>query len=142
MAAPRGGAAALRGWREFVGAAMAGWRGALIVLEGVDRAGKSTQSRKLVAALCAAGHRAELLRFPGVWGSRAGRRGLRVLDPETERTGQPEHWNLREAGPGDRGQGTLGERTRSSQPPSPPPPSGFSPEQRFAIEGKAGGCLP
>ncbi|XP_075386460.1 thymidylate kinase isoform X3 [Tenrec ecaudatus] len=43
---------------------MAGWRGALIVLEGVDRAGKSTQSRKLVAALCAAGHRAELLRFP------------------------------------------------------------------------------
>lgn len=45
---------------------MAGRRGALIVLEGVDRAGKSTQSRKLVAALCAQGHRAELLRFPGV----------------------------------------------------------------------------
>ncbi|XP_037380211.1 thymidylate kinase [Talpa occidentalis] len=43
---------------------MAGRRGALIVLEGVDRAGKSTQSRRLVAALCAAGHRAELLRFP------------------------------------------------------------------------------
>ncbi|XP_036176325.1 thymidylate kinase isoform X2 [Myotis myotis] len=43
---------------------MAGRRGALIVLEGVDRAGKSTQSRKLVAALCAAGHPAELLRFP------------------------------------------------------------------------------
>ncbi|XP_072653180.1 thymidylate kinase isoform X2 [Canis lupus baileyi] len=43
---------------------MAGGRGALIVLEGVDRAGKSTQSRRLVAALCAAGHRAELLRFP------------------------------------------------------------------------------
>ncbi|XP_054976950.1 thymidylate kinase isoform X1 [Sorex araneus] len=43
---------------------MAGRRGALIVLEGVDRAGKSTQSRKLVASLCAAGHRAELLRFP------------------------------------------------------------------------------
>ncbi|KAM5268855.1 thymidylate kinase isoform 2-T3 [Hipposideros larvatus] len=43
---------------------MAGRRGALIVLEGVDRAGKSTQSRKLVAALCAAGHRAEQLRFP------------------------------------------------------------------------------
>ncbi|XP_069439281.1 thymidylate kinase isoform X2 [Ovis canadensis] len=49
-------------WRE--GAAMAGRRGALIVLEGVDRAGKSTQSRKLVDALCAEGHRAELLRFP------------------------------------------------------------------------------
>lgn len=46
---------------------MAGRRGALIVLEGVDRAGKSTQSRKLVEALRAAGHRAELLRFPGAW---------------------------------------------------------------------------
>ncbi|XP_064239517.1 thymidylate kinase isoform X3 [Aotus nancymaae] len=43
---------------------MAARRGALIVLEGVDRAGKSTQSRKLVDALCALGHRAELLRFP------------------------------------------------------------------------------
>ncbi|KAM5228594.1 thymidylate kinase isoform 2-T2 [Ctenodactylus gundi] len=43
---------------------MAGRRGALIVLEGVDRAGKSTQGRKLVSSLCAAGHRAELLRFP------------------------------------------------------------------------------
>ncbi|KAM5325847.1 thymidylate kinase isoform 1-T1 [Glossophaga mutica] len=43
---------------------MAGRRGALIVLEGVDRAGKSTQSSKLVEALCADGHRAELLRFP------------------------------------------------------------------------------
>ncbi|XP_007532083.2 thymidylate kinase isoform X1 [Erinaceus europaeus] len=39
-------------------------RGALIVLEGVDRAGKTTQSRRLVSALCSAGHRAELLRFP------------------------------------------------------------------------------
>ncbi|XP_020642010.1 thymidylate kinase [Pogona vitticeps] len=43
---------------------MAGRRGALIVLEGVDRAGKSTQSRKLVEALQGKGHRAELLRFP------------------------------------------------------------------------------
>ncbi|XP_024420047.1 thymidylate kinase [Desmodus rotundus] len=43
---------------------MAGRRGALIVLEGMDRAGKSTQSGKLVEALCADGHRAELLRFP------------------------------------------------------------------------------
>lgn len=54
---------------------MAGRRGALIVLEGVDRAGKSTQSRKLVDALCAAGHRAELLRFPGGWRARAGLAG-------------------------------------------------------------------
>ncbi|XP_014438298.1 thymidylate kinase [Tupaia chinensis] len=43
---------------------MAGRRGALIVLEGVDRAGKSTQGLKLVAALRTAGHCAELLRFP------------------------------------------------------------------------------
>ncbi|XP_010375289.1 thymidylate kinase isoform X4 [Rhinopithecus roxellana] len=43
---------------------MAARRGALIVLEGMDRAGKSTQSCKLVETLCAAGHRAELLRFP------------------------------------------------------------------------------
>lgn len=61
-------------WRE--GAAMAGRRGALIVLEGVDRAGKSTQSRKLVDALCAEGHRAELLRFPGGRGG-PGERGFR-----------------------------------------------------------------
>lgn len=45
---------------------MAGGRGALIVLEGMDRAGKSTQSRRLVQALQAAGHRADLLRFPGM----------------------------------------------------------------------------
>uniref|UniRef100_A0A8C6XR81 Thymidylate kinase n=1 Tax=Naja naja TaxID=35670 RepID=A0A8C6XR81_NAJNA len=43
---------------------MAGRRGALIVLEGVDRAGKSTQSRRLVEALWARGHQAELIRFP------------------------------------------------------------------------------
>lgn len=47
---------------------MAGRRGALIVLEGVDRAGKSTQSRRLVEALKATGHQAELLRFPGTCG--------------------------------------------------------------------------
>ncbi|XP_004482817.1 thymidylate kinase isoform X3 [Dasypus novemcinctus] len=43
---------------------MAGRRGALIVLEGVDRAGKSTQSSLLLSALRLAGHPAELLRFP------------------------------------------------------------------------------
>ncbi|XP_038039372.1 thymidylate kinase isoform X1 [Anas acuta] len=43
---------------------MAGARGALIALEGVDRAGKSTQGRRLVEALRAGGHRADLLRFP------------------------------------------------------------------------------
>lgn len=45
--------------------AMASRRGALIVLEGVDRAGKTTQGLRLVTALCASGHKAELLRFPG-----------------------------------------------------------------------------
>ncbi|KAM3835455.1 thymidylate kinase isoform 2-T2 [Vipera latastei] len=50
--------------RDRKGLSMAGRRGALIVLEGVDRAGKSTQSRKLVEALWAGGHHAELLRFP------------------------------------------------------------------------------
>ncbi|XP_034511491.1 thymidylate kinase isoform X2 [Ailuropoda melanoleuca] len=63
MGAPSSAGSGGRGGRRE-GARMAGRRGAFIVLEGVDRAGKSTQSRKLVAALCAAGHRAELLRFP------------------------------------------------------------------------------
>uniref|UniRef100_A0A674J0K2 Thymidylate kinase n=2 Tax=Terrapene triunguis TaxID=2587831 RepID=A0A674J0K2_9SAUR len=44
--------------------AMACRRGALVVLEGVDRTGKTTQSRRLVEALQASGHLAELLRFP------------------------------------------------------------------------------
>ncbi|XP_030312026.1 thymidylate kinase isoform X1 [Calypte anna] len=43
---------------------MAGRRGALIVMEGIDRTGKSTQSQRLVRALRAAGHPADLLRFP------------------------------------------------------------------------------
>ncbi|XP_037066045.1 thymidylate kinase isoform X2 [Peromyscus leucopus] len=43
---------------------MASRRGALIVLEGVDRAGKTTQGLRLVTALCDSGHQAEMLRFP------------------------------------------------------------------------------
>ncbi|XP_038050788.1 thymidylate kinase-like [Patiria miniata] len=39
-------------------------RGALIVFEGCDRAGKSTQCRKLVEALQAKGKAAEAMRFP------------------------------------------------------------------------------
>lgn len=39
-------------------------RGALIVLEGIDRTGKSTQAKMLVEALRAAGVRAEGRRFP------------------------------------------------------------------------------
>lgn len=40
-------------------------RGALIVIEGADRTGKSTQSKMLVDALLAEGKQAELVKFPG-----------------------------------------------------------------------------
>jgi dTMP kinase len=40
-------------------------RGALIVFEGVDRCGKTTQARRLVDALNARGQRAVFMRFPG-----------------------------------------------------------------------------
>lgn len=56
---------ARRKGRGAARAVMAARRGALIALEGVDRAGKSTQGRRLVEALREAGHRADLLRFPG-----------------------------------------------------------------------------
>lgn len=44
---------------------MACKRGALIVLEGVDKAGKTTQCKKLVHALQQGGRAAEMMRFPG-----------------------------------------------------------------------------
>ena len=40
-------------------------RGALIGLEGVDRAGKTTQCKRLVQALQQSGRQAEMIRFPG-----------------------------------------------------------------------------
>ncbi|KAK5906598.1 hypothetical protein CesoFtcFv8_004528 [Champsocephalus esox] len=43
---------------------MACKRGALIVLEGVDKAGKTTQCKKLVHALQQSGCPAEMMRFP------------------------------------------------------------------------------
>ncbi|KAG2462897.1 thymidylate kinase isoform X1 [Polypterus senegalus] len=43
---------------------MACRRGALIVFEGVDRAGKTTQCQKLVQALRVSGENAEMIRFP------------------------------------------------------------------------------
>ncbi|XP_029904880.1 thymidylate kinase [Myripristis murdjan] len=43
---------------------MACKRGALIVLEGVDKAGKTTQCHKLVQALQRSGRPAEMMRFP------------------------------------------------------------------------------
>lgn len=86
--------------------AMAGRRGALIVLEGVDRAGKSTQSRRLVAALCDAGHRAELLSFPGVWGARAGLAGLGSR--REERPGRGDEGDGARSTGGNQGIGGLG----------------------------------
>lgn len=40
-------------------------RGAMIVFEGCDRCGKSTQSLKLVEYLQSLGRRVQLFRFPG-----------------------------------------------------------------------------
>ena len=40
-------------------------RGALIVFEGCDRVGKSTQCRKLIEALTVAGKQCQLMHFPG-----------------------------------------------------------------------------
>ena len=43
-------------------------RGALIVLEGCDRTGKSTQCRKLVERLISNGISAKEMHFPGIKG--------------------------------------------------------------------------
>ena len=40
-------------------------RGALIVFEGCDRVGKSTQCRKLVEKLLGSGGSVKLMKFPG-----------------------------------------------------------------------------
>ena len=44
---------------------MACKRGALIVLEGVDKAGKTTQCQKLLQTLQQSGQPVEMMRFPG-----------------------------------------------------------------------------
>jgi dTMP kinase len=41
-------------------------RGAFIVIEGLDRSGKTTQVKKLCDALYDAGHNVQALRFPGM----------------------------------------------------------------------------
>lgn len=41
-------------------------RGAFIVIEGLDRAGKTTQVKKLCDALYDANHNIKMLRFPGL----------------------------------------------------------------------------
>lgn len=43
-------------------------RGAFIVLEGLDRSGKSTQVDRLIARLNDGGHKARLQKFPGMLG--------------------------------------------------------------------------
>ena len=40
-------------------------RGALIIIEGLDRAGKSTQHGRLCSRLEAEGHKVKRMRFPG-----------------------------------------------------------------------------
>lgn len=40
-------------------------RGALIILEGCDRVGKSTQAKLLVESLIKNGQKAQLMNFPG-----------------------------------------------------------------------------
>lgn len=40
-------------------------RGKLIIFEGLDRAGKSTQVERLLTSLTKDGHKVEKLRFPG-----------------------------------------------------------------------------
>lgn len=42
-------------------------RGKLVVFEGLDRAGKSTQCERLVEALQRDGMSVQSLRFPGQW---------------------------------------------------------------------------
>ena len=42
-------------------------RGALLVFEGCDRVGKSTQCKKLVEALNAAGKKCRHMHFPGTF---------------------------------------------------------------------------
>ncbi|XP_076807686.1 thymidylate kinase-like [Clavelina lepadiformis] len=39
-------------------------RGALVVVEGIDRSGKTTQCAKLVSALLSQGHKVEAMKFP------------------------------------------------------------------------------
>jgi dTMP kinase len=40
-------------------------RGALIVVEGLDRSGKSTQTKRIGSALIKEGYKVKLQRFPG-----------------------------------------------------------------------------
>lgn len=59
-------------------------RGKLIVLEGLDRAGKSTQCSKLVERLSQTGQEVKLVKFPGQ--IVVSRRYIRITDTFVDRT--------------------------------------------------------
>ena len=62
-------------------------RGALIVVEGLDRAGKSTQCDSLCDHLRDAGHMVKRMRFPGE-GSKLAAAPMSVAEADPRRDGQ------------------------------------------------------
>lgn len=56
-------------------------RGALIVVEGLDRAGKSSQCEKLGDYLSQQGHTVKYIRFPGTLIIRPNDKGIVTLTP-------------------------------------------------------------
>lgn len=95
---------------------MASRRGALIVLEGVDRAGKTTQGLRLVSALCASGHRAELLRFPER-STEIGKLLSSYLEEKTETLGmaEPSNWSTCLLPENEKGTGAVQEGRTSGK---------------------------
>lgn len=58
-------------------------RGALIVVEGLDRAGKSSQCEMLRNYLSEQGHIVKYIRFPGISASRLFQRAIALMSPQT-----------------------------------------------------------
>lgn len=57
-------------------------RGALIVVEGLDRAGKSSQCEMLRNHLSEQGHVVKYIRFPGISASRLLKRAIALTHPQ------------------------------------------------------------